>query len=317
MDDLRGIRIGFFGTPDFALESLKVLKDSLAQIDFVATQSPKPSGRGQKVNFSVVHKWSKKNNINVIIPQNMQERDFFSRIEQKKLDFIIVVAYGSLLSEKILNLPKYMSLNVHASLLPRWRGAAPIQRSIINGDQITGVSIMKVDKELDAGPVILKRKVRILSNDNSGKIHDKLSNLGAHLLINAIKKICSGKYSCENQDSSKVTYAKKIKKIETKINWENSADYNHKIIRAFNPWPGAWTYMNQKKRFRIKILESEIVEMSSSDFKNAKPGFCSDSLLVKCNDKLIQIKKIQKEGKKPMTSSEFINGYKPESCLLD
>ena len=317
MDDLSKVKIGFFGTPVFALRILKALNSSFTNIRYVVTQAPKPSGRGQRVKFSEVHEWSSLNNLKVFNPTNTEDPNFIKSILAIDVDFIVVVAFGHLISEEILNHPKYMSVNVHASLLPKWRGAAPIQRSILNGDKETGVSIMRVDKKLDSGPVIIKEKINITPNDCSGLLHDKLSVIGSKLIIQAIKEIYRGAHKLYFQNKDFATYAKKIHKEETKIIWNNTADYNHRFIRAFNPWPGAWTNMMQRKKLRIKILESKVVSDKYSSNNNKKPGFCSDQLIVKCKENSLKIIRIQKEGKKIMSADEFLNGNTFQSCFLE
>ncbi|MDC3091451.1 methionyl-tRNA formyltransferase [Rickettsiales bacterium] len=317
MNDLSKVKIGFFGTPLFALRVLKQLKINFANIKYVVTQRPKPSGRGQKTNLSAVNKWSDLNGIKVFNPNNTKDPEFIKTILAIEVDFIVVVAYGHWICEEILNYPKYMSLNVHASLLPLWRGAAPIQRSILNGDKETGVSIMRVDKKLDSGPVISKKKIKIESDYCSGFLHDKLSELGSKLIILAIKEIFLGTHKLYFQNEQLATYANKITKEETKIIWNYKADYNQRFIRAFNPWPGAWTNMILKKKFRIKILESEIINDKKTLNFNKKPGFCSGQLIVKCKENSLKILKLQKEGKKIMSAEEFLNGSNFESCFLE
>ena len=317
MDDLRKVKIGFFGTPTFSLRILKALNSSFANIKYVVTQAPKPAGRGKSIKFSEVHQWSNLQGLEVFSPINTKDPDFIKSILAIDVDFLVVAAFGHLISEKILSHPKHMSINVHASLLPRWRGAAPIQRSILNGDKETGISIMRVDKKLDSGPVIIKEKTSIESNDSSGLLHDKLSEIGSKLIIQAIKEIYLGNHKLHLQDEDSVTYAKKIDKKETKIVWNNTADYNQRFIRAFNPWPGAWTNIRQRKKLRVKILESEVVPDKNSSNHNEEPGFCSDQLVVKCKENSLKIITIQKEGKKIMTANEFLNGNTFRSCFLE
>ena len=317
MDDLSKVKIGFFGTPIFALRILKALNSSFANIKYVVTQAPKPSGRGKRVTFSEVHQWSNLKGLKVFSPINTKDSGFIKSILAMEVDFLVVAAFGHLISEEILNHPKHMSINVHASLLPKWRGAAPIQRSILNGDKETGISIMRVDKKLDSGPVIIKEKTSIESNDSSGLLHDKLSEIGSKLIIQAIKEIYLGNHKLHFQDEDSVTYAKKIDKEETKIVWNNTADYNQRFIRAFNPWPGAWTNIRQRKKLRVKILESEVVPDKNSSNHNEEPGFCSDQLVVKCKENSLKIITIQKEGKKIMTANEFLNSNTFKSCFLE
>lgn len=311
MKNFSKIKIGFFGTSDFALKILKELKINSFQIEYIVTQPPRPSGRGQRLNFSNVHYWSKSQKLIIHTPQNSKDPRFIDSIKSKKVDFIIVVAYGQIISEEILNLPKFFCINVHASLLPRWRGAAPIQRAILSGDSETGISIMKMEKELDAGPIISFKKVKILKSDNSGNIYNKLSIFATVLLIKTIEMILIGKYKFLFQDLTKVTYAQKIKKSETKIDWNLSAEYNHRFIKAFNPWPGAWTIIKESK-LRIKILEVEVINNA-----NNSPGVCDKLLITSCGKNSLKLKRLQLEGKKVMYSDEFINGFVEKELIFE
>ncbi len=315
MNDLEKLKVGFFGTPDFALKILEKLKTEKINIKYVVSQAPKPSGRGQKIQYSKVHAWANYNNLKVFTPESSNDKNFIKTIKEIEVDLIIVVAYGHIINEEILDIPKLMCINVHASILPKWRGAAPIQRAILNGDKKTGISIMKVERNLDTGPVLLKESINILNTDCSGDLHEKLSKVGSKLIIKAIEEIFHGNYRLSVQNEKNKTYAKKIKKGETKIKWDCTAEYNHRFIRAFNPWPGAWTYMNQEKKFRIKILETIIVKDEFSSLK--KPGFCSELLIVKCKKNSLKILRLQKEGKRIMNRNEFMNGFCTKSCMLE
>lgn len=317
MSDLKKIKIGFFGTPNFSLNILKRLKNSDIEIKYVVTQPPSSSGRGQRDNLSVVHKWSKLNSYRVFCPKKVGDKKFISIIKNIEVDIIIVVAYGQIINNEILEYPKVMSINVHASLLPRWRGAAPIQRAIQHGDFFSGISIMKMVQKLDAGPVLAKKKINILDSDNSKTLHDKLAVLGGELLLEVLVRIKKGKYTLINQTENKVTYARKIQKKEAKIDWGMNADEINRLIRAFNPYPGAWTNMIQEKEYRIKILESEVIDNFDEISENEATGYCTSSLVVKCGYKFLKILKIQKEGKRVMTNVEFVNGYKIYDSILD
>ena len=308
MNNLQGIRVAFFGTPDFALETLKKLKEYLAEVSFVVTQPSKRSGRGQKKKFSMVYEWAIKNKIKVYTPIKIDKNFFAKVIKKYTLDFIIVVAYGQIINEDILKYPKFMCLNVHASLLPKWRGAAPIQRAILNGDEKTGVSIMRVEKKLDSGPILNVSELKIEKKDNSGVLHDNLGKLGSDLLIKTIFLIIKNKHDFLFQKDDEATYAKKIEKTETRINWNNNAEHIDRCVKAFSPWPGAWTTIKGKENIRLKILDCELIQ-NYKCLINAI-GFCDNNLVVKCGKSFLKIKKIQKEGKKTMGSKEFLNGYK-------
>lgn len=317
MNNLDILKVGFFGTPKFAVQILESLKKNKIKIEYVVSQPPKPAGRGKKENLSDVNLWGIKNDVKIFTPKNSNDEKFLKILDSIKVDFLIVVAYGKIINEHIINIPKYFCLNVHASILPRWRGAAPIQRSILEGDKSTGITIMKVEKKLDAGPIILNKKIAIENTDNSGSLTQKLSILGSKLLFKSMKMILKNEYKLQIQNENEVTYAKKIKKEETKIDWSKRIVYIERSIRAYNPWPGAWTEMKLKEKFRIKIHEAEIVSSKDSSFDDKKIGFCSKSLIIKCKDGLLKIKKLQKQGKKIMNAKDFINGFKIEESYLE
>ncbi len=317
MSNLKGLKIGFFGTPDFALEFLKYLYYQEVTISFVVSQPASLSGRGKKLKNSPVQEWAKKKHMETFTPLNLKDQKFKNKIKDKKADFIIVAAYGRLIDEFIIDFPKFHTLNVHGSLLPKWRGAAPIQRSILNGDKETGVSIMKVVKKLDAGPVVLKKKILITTHDNSESIYKKILLTGKPLLKECLIKIISNDYSLVTQDESLATYAKKIEKKEARINWNDSAQIVHQKIRAFNPSPGAFSLVKNSKK-RIKILKADIIKKSFiKDYKNLDIGHCSEELIVRCGDGFIKVLEIQPEGKAKLKSSEFLNGYNFKNLIFE
>ena len=232
------------------------------------------------------------------------------------VDFIVVVAYGNLVSEEILNHPRYFTLNVHASLLPKWRGAAPVQRSILEGDKETGVTIMKVEKKLDAGPIVNQIKFKILDDDNGEKIFNKMIKFGKPLLLETIKFILKKDYSLITQSDDKASYAKKIQKKETKISWDQSATIINRQIRAFSPVPGAWTTIKSLNK-RIKILKSKIISENIISEKSNKNGSVTDGLIVKCGKNFIQITQLQPEGKSIMNANDFLNGLKVKELFFE
>ena len=290
------------GTPDFAVQILSKIHNSKHKILHVYTQSPKKKNRGQKTNISPVHEYCKKNQINVRHPEELdsnQELDFFT---EKKIDVVVVVAYGKILPAKLLNLKNINFLNVHASLLPKWRGAAPIQRSIMNLDKETGVSIMKIIPKLDAGPIMIKSKVKITKDTNSEVLSKELSSLGAKLILDGLDLVENNKVKFIEQDETEATYAKKIDKIESKINWSEKAKTVIAKINAFYPKPGSWF---EHKGIRLKI--NKAIEVSA----NGNPGEIIDNqLTIACGENAIQILDLQKEGKKNMSVAEFLKGNK-------
>jgi len=299
-------KIAFLGTPGFAVPILRSVYKSDYKISCVFSQPPRRSNRGYKLNKSAVHKVSEELGIKIKTPDKIEnEIDY---IKSLNLDLAIVVAYGQILSEDILGLSKYGFINVHASLLPKWRGAAPIQRSIINMDKITGLSIMKIIPELDEGPVCKKYSVDILENENAKSLSDRLSELAAEKILINIKNILQQKANFEEQDSSTATYAKKIKKIEGKINWNNGADEILAKINGLYPNPGAWFNFDDN---RYKILRATLSKIST------KPGeIIDDELTISCGSKSIKVIEIQREGKKAQTSKDFLLGSKLKKGIV-
>ena len=294
MEDLSNFSIGFFGTPNFSLEFLKVLDEHKVNIVYVVTNPPSKSGRGKIKNFSPVQSWAIKKKIQVFTPDDTQDKFFYDRIKKFNVDLGIVVAYGKIIDNRILELPKFFTINVHASLLPRWRGAAPIQRAILAGDIETGVSIMKVEKGLDSGPLLCEKKIIISNYDTLGSLSQKIEIEGKKLMLLGIHKIILNNYKLKHQSNSKVTYAKKIAKEETRIQWSESAELINLKIRAFNPFPGAWTKTGKSKE-RIKILKGEAINICD-DFNDTKAfsGTLSPSLIVKCGKCFLKIIELQR-----------------------
>ena len=295
-------KIIFMGTPMFSVPILKSLYQNGYPISHVYTQPPQRSQRGQKINKSPIQGIAETLNLEFRTPEslkdNNEEFEYFKKIDA---DLAIVVAYGQLIPKKFLNLTKKGFINIHASLLPKWRGAAPIQRSIINLDKETGISVMKISEELDTGPVCNTYKIDLEDNLNANDVADKLSQLAAEKVLDNIDDILDGKANFIEQDHSKATYASKIQKAEGEINWSNNArDINGKINGLY-PVPGAFFIY---KGERYKILKAEI----GNGFGN--PGeVISDYLEVACGDRQsIKIKEIQREGKKAQSISEFMLG---------
>ena len=296
-------KIVFMGTPSFSVPILKAINDSNHKIIEVYSQPPNKKNRGLKVQKSSVHDYAEKLNISVRCPVKLDEESEINHLKKLKPDLVVVVAYGKILPEKLLNIENLIFLNVHASLLPRWRGAAPIQRAIMKGDKETGISIMKIVPKLDAGPVLIQSKLSIGNEINYEQMSEKMSNLGAKLIIDALELIKNNKANFTPQDESKVTYAKKIEKIESKINWSESAEEILAKIRAFYPNPGNWFELNGA---RIKIIKALEVEATG------KVGAIIDDnkMIIACKKNALQILELKKEGKKLMKVNEFLKGNK-------
>ncbi len=290
------------GTPMFAVPILKSLYQNGYPISCIYTQPPQKSKRGQKINKSPIQLISETLNIEFRTPnsleENLEELEYFKSLEA---DLAIVVAYGQIIPKSYLNLTKKGFINIHASILPKWRGAAPIQRSIMNLDKETGISIMKIGEELDAGPVCNVYKINIENNLNAEDINEKLSSLAAEKILDNIDDIYEDKANFIEQDHSSATYASKIQKLEGQINWKEDAKIIIGKINGLYPVPGAYFMFNGE---RYKILKAEIGQAQG------KPGeVLSDYLEISCGDKKsIKIKEIQRQGKKPQSIGEFVLG---------
>ncbi|WP_440907387.1 methionyl-tRNA formyltransferase [Candidatus Pelagibacter sp.] len=295
-------KIVFMGTPMFAVPILKSLYQNGYPVSCVYTQPPQKSKRGQKINKSPIQLISETLNIEFRTPnslkENLDELEYFKSLEA---DLAVVVAYGQIIPKSYLNLTKKGFINIHASILPKWRGAAPIQRSIMNLDKETGISIMKIREELDTGPVCNIYKINIENNFNTEDISEKLSSLAAEKILDNIDDIYDDKANFIEQDHSSATYASKIQKLEGQINWKEDAKNIVGKINGLYPVPGAYFMFNGE---RYKILKAEIGQAQG------KPGeVLSDHLEISCGDKKsIKIKEIQRQGKKPQSIGEFVLG---------
>ena len=262
----------------------------------------KKSKRGQKLNLSPVHDYSIKNKLEVRYPVKLEEDKEIDYIKKLNPDLVVVVAYGKIIPTKILNIENLKFINVHASLLPRWRGAAPIQRSIIEMDQETGISIMKIIPQLDAGPFFLQEKIKIDKKDNYSTLSNKLSVMGSKLIIKTLKQIEKNDYNLTDQDDRQATYAKKIEKKESEIKWNIPSKKLIAKINGLTPNPGAWFL---HKGSRIKIIEAIHVA------KSGKEGeILENDLTIACKENAIRVLKVQKEGKKVLDIKDFLAGYK-------
>ncbi len=293
------LKIVFMGTPEFSLPALEILKNSKHKIICVYTQSPKKKSRGQKILKTPVHIYSEKEGIKVRTNKLIDKKEY-DKFIQLNPDLVVVVAYGQIIPDIYLKNPDLLFLNLHASLLPKLRGAAPIERAILNKENETGVSIMKIEKKLDTGPFIKQVKFKITKELTSGELNKKLSVIGAEALNESIELISSGKATFIEQNEKEATYAKKINKSETRINWKDKAENIIAKINAFNPKPGAWFSI---KNERIKILKAKELKKDGNEGE-----ILDDQLTIGCSINAIQILRIQKEGKKEMDAQEFLAG---------
>ncbi len=299
------LKIFFMGTPEFSVPILESLHKSEHNILQVYTQPPKKKNRGQKIDITPVHNYSNKNNLTVRYPEKLDSDIELEFLREKKPDVIIVVAYGKILPKKFLDIKNIKFINIHASLLPKWRGAAPIQRAIMNLDEETGISIMKIVPKLDAGPIMMRSKIRISKDINYENLSKKLSALGADLIIEALNLIENKKDNFENQDDKNATYAKKIEKNESKINWNDKAEKIIAKINALHPNPGTWFMHNDVRHKIIKAIEVK---------EQGKPGeIINSKFTIGCSHNSIQILELQKEGKTKMGVSEYLKGNKLET----
>ena len=296
------LKIVFMGTPEFSIPSLEILKQSDHKIVCVYTQPPKKKSRGQKIIKSPIHIEAEKLKLSVRFPENLNNDIDYKFIKDSNVNFVIVVAYGQIIPKKFLDIKNLIFLNIHASLLPKWRGAAPIQRSIMAMDKKTGISIMKIVPKLDAGPYILQRSTNINDLDNHQSLSRKLSEISSKLILEALLLFEKGEPIFINQQEKLVTYAKKIEKKESEISWDESSVKLIAKIRGLNPYPGVWF---KHKGSRIKIIEAEPYEAQG----NAGEVLTED-LIVGCKDKAIKITLLQKEGKRVLKTKNFLDGYK-------
>tara|TARA_B100000073_G_scaffold54250_1_gene40051 strand:+ start:1407 stop:2351 length:945 start_codon:yes stop_codon:yes gene_type:complete len=298
-DLIKKLKIGFMGTPSFAVPILNSLIKDNYHIEFVYTQSGRPAGRGLRKKNSEIYEVAKTKNINIRVPEKLDHEEI-NFISNKEIDIIIVAAYGLILPERILKIPKYGCLNVHASLLPKWRGAAPIQRSIMAGDKKTGISYMLMDKGLDTGPVILQKETQIGENDNFLKVHDSLSLIASQTISETILQFIEGKLAAKEQNDDIASYADKIEKHETKIDWNLTAKEIRNLIYSLSPLPGAWTITKEGKR--LKILSASIEEAKG------EIAVLGENQILGCGQSSLKIKEVKPEGKKIMLFDDYLRG---------
>lgn len=305
------LRLVYMGTPDFAVPALESLhKETCLQIVGVYTQPPRPSGRGYKVTASPVHQKSEALGLPVLCPASLKGEDAQEILKALQPDLIIVAAYGLILPRAVLDIPPLGCFNIHGSLLPRWRGAAPIQRAILAGDAETGVTIMKMDVGLDTGDMILVGSTPI-AHKTSANLYNELAQMGADLIIKTVHQLLEGSIQFSKQPEEGVTYAQKINKEEGLLDWSVPASILLQQIRAFTPWPGSWFELNGHT---IKVLEAEVVSFTET----LAPGTIVDqNLTIACGQNALRIQRLQPAGKPAMDAASFQNGahLKVGQCL--
>jgi len=297
------MKIVFMGTPDFAVPSLKLLLESKYEIAAVVTAPDKERGRGRKVSFTPVKEFALQNNLPVLQPEKLKNQGFVNQLQDFNVDLFVVVAFRILPAE-VFNIPSKGSFNLHGSLLPKYRGAAPIQWAIINGENETGVTTFKLEQKVDTGNIYLQEKLKIEDEDDLGTVHDKMSVLGAEVVLRTVDLIDSGNYELKKQDDSLASAAPKIKKETGKIDWTKGTEEIHNLVRGLSPFPGAYFYYNDRqiKIYKTKLSYSE--NLKPSEIKQTKK-----ELYIGTGDGTLEILELQQEGKKRMRTEEFLRGF--------
>ena len=303
------LRLAFMGSPDFSVPVLAALIEAGHDIVCVYSQPPRPAGRGKKLTPTPVHRYAEENGIEVRTPKSLKSEGEKAAFAALDLDAAVVVAYGLILPSAILDAPRLGCMNLHASLLPRWRGAAPIQRAIMAGDKVTGVQAMMMEAGLDTGPVLATETTEIAPDETAGTLHDRLSALGAQLAPRALEGLAGGMLTPEPQSEDGVTYAAKLTAADQRIDWSHNAPEIDQQIRGLSPFPGAWfhwTPEDASEPLRIKALMSEYVEHAHDE----PPGTLLDNeLLVACGGgKAVRLKRLQKPGSRAMDAEDFLRG---------
>jgi methionyl-tRNA formyltransferase len=305
------LRLGFAGTPEFAVPALQRLA-AAHSIAVVFSQPDRPAGRGQALQASPVKRKALELGLELQQPASFKSPDALELLRAARMDALIVVAYGQILPAAALSIPKLGCLNIHGSLLPRWRGAAPIQRAILAGDCVTGVTIMRMEAGLDTGPMLISRQADIGLRDNAQTVHDKLSGLGADLILESLAALAAGTAHEVPQPADGVTYAEKISKAEAPIDWQHAAGQISRQVRAFNPWPIAQTQFNGEA---LRIWDAETIDLHFAGAgRDVKPGTVlaatGEGIDVACGSGVLRILRLQLPGRKPLTAQEFLQGQR-------
>lgn len=303
----------FAGTPDFAVPALQALLQSQHKLIAVYTQPDRPAGRGRKIAASPIKQLALKHDIPVYQPSNFKAEEDVTALEALQIDLLVVAAYGLILPQRVLAAPHLGCINIHASLLPRWRGAAPIQRALLAGDTVTGITIMEMEAGLDTGPMLLKKEIAIGPNETGGSLHETLSQLGAQALIEALYGIADGSLQGAAQDDALATYAAKLEKREALIDWKQPAIVLDRQVRALNPWPVAQTQL-EDKIMRLWEVKPQAIAL------DAPPGTVVDcskaGIDVATGEGQLRITRLQLPGKRIMHAADFLNAYNPRGIIL-
>ncbi len=299
------MRVVFMGTPDFAVETLEALIRSEHQIEAVVTQPDKPKGRGKAVQFPPVKEVALREGLTIYQPRKVRDPEFIKILKEKNPDVIVVVAFGQIIPQEIIDLPRYGCINVHGSLLPKYRGAAPIQWAVIDGEKESGVTTMQMDAGLDTGDMLLKTVVPLEEKETGGSLFQKLSKAGAELLLRTLKGLEENSLTPEKQGESTTPYAKMLTKEMGRIDWRQDASVIERLIRGLNPWPSAYTYLDGKT---LKIWQAAAEEGDTEE----QPGIVTEvnkkELKVQTGKGILSLKEVQLEGKKRMETDAFLRG---------
>ena len=300
------LRIIFAGTPDFAASALTALVHSEHEVVAVYTQPDRPAGRGRKLHASPVKDTALKHDIPVLQPETLKDAEAQKELSAFNADVMVVAAYGLILPQAVLDIPRLGCLNIHASLLPRWRGAAPIQRAIAAGDKESGITIMQMNAGLDTGDILQLTPCPITDKDSGGDLHDRLAEIGANAILETLAILDSDKLIATAQDDTRATYAHKLNKKEAIINWQNSAIEIERLIRAFNPWPVAFSYINDKT---LRIWQAEALPENSNLEAGTVIHCDKKGIDISCGEGTLRILKLQPSGSKSMDVASFMNGH--------
>ena len=310
------MRIVFMGTPDFAVATLEALCEAGFDVIAAVSQPDKPKGRHGILSPTPVKEKAMELGIPVFQPEKAKDSEFIEKLRELAPDLIVVTAYGQILKKELLSIPKYGCINVHASLLPRWRGAAPVQWSIIEGDKVTGVTTMLMDEGLDTGDMLLKKEVEIGPKETGGSLFEKLAKAGGELIVETVKRLEAGELKREKQNEELMTYASMLDKHMGKINWNREAAEIERLIRGLDPWPGTYSFYEKKM---LKLWDADVIEdteelskESSIDTERAEAGSVvlasKKGLVIKTGKGFLKINDLQPEGKKRMKAEEFLRG---------
>lgn len=311
------IRIVYAGTPDFAVAPLQALIDAGYKVVAVFTQPDRPAGRGREPQSSPIKQKALEYNIPVFQPESFKSEADQKILRDLKPDLMVVTAYGLLLPQAVLDIPRLGCINVHASLLPRWRGAAPIQRAILADDDETGITIMQMDKGLDTGDMLAKQVCDIRHDDTGSSLHDRLMVMGAEILIEMLPDFIEGKVTPEKQDDALATYAGKLSKQEAEIDWLLPAVQIHRCVRAYNAWPVAFTHWQKKnKQDLLRVWQSDVLDMTTNAAAGTVLSCGREGIDVAAGEGVLRLLQVQPSGKKVMAAADFANAHHLDGQVL-